>query len=118
MMALVRGVTFSSILLVSMLCVLGSMSTNTTRAPVEVTASDVAIKVFAAVMTSSPCPMPSTLRAMKRASVPLPTPTQCFTPQYWAKADSKDFTKGPPTKADFEITSLMAQSISGFMLLY
>jgi hypothetical protein len=46
-----------------------------------VIASEVAMKLFAAVMTSSPGPMPSAFRAMNSASVPLATPTQWSTPQ-------------------------------------
>ena len=52
------------------------MSTNTTCAPAILIASDVATKLLATVMTSSPGPMPSAFSAMNSASVPLATPTQ------------------------------------------
>ena len=45
-------------------------------APAILIASDVAIKLFAAVITSSPGPTPSVLRARNSASVPFATPTQ------------------------------------------
>ncbi len=79
--AFVFGVIFSSMRVTSMLLVRGSMSTNTTRAPAMVTASDVAMKEFAGTMTSSPGPTPSAMSAIAIASVPLATPTQWPTPQ-------------------------------------
>ena len=94
------------------------MSANTTLAPDNVMASEVAIKVFAGTITSSPGPTPKTFRAINKASVPFPTPTQCLTLQKEAKAFSKDSTNGPPTKADFDITSEIAESISFLMDSY
>ncbi len=81
MIALVFGVIFSSIRSTSMLYVFGLMSTNTTWAPAILMASDVAMKLFATVMTSSPGPTPSAFRAMNSASVPFATPTHRSTPQ-------------------------------------
>ena len=112
MIAFVLLVIFSSIFSGSMLNVSGRMSTKTTLAPDIVIASDVAMKLLATVMTSSPLPIPMAFSARKMASVPFPTPMQCFAPQNAAKADSNALTKGPPMKADLEMTSAIAWSIS------
>ncbi len=98
-----------------MLYVVGLTSTKATLAPVRVTASDVAMKLFAGTRTSSPAPIPRILSAINRASVPFPTPTQCFTLQKSAKAFSNELTCAPPIKAVFDMTSAMTESISGWM---
>ena len=118
MIAFVLLVIFSSIFSGSMLNVSGRISTKTTLAPDIVIASDVAMKLFATVMTSSSLPIPMAFNARKMASVPFPTPMQCFAPQNAANADSNALTKGPPMKADFEMTSAIAWSISSLMLSY
>jgi len=100
------------------LWVSGSMSTKATRAPVMVTASEVAMKLLAGTATSSSGPTPRALRARYRASVPFPTPMQCFTPQNEANLSSKDLTYLPPTKAVSEMTLEMASSICGLMAWY
>ena len=81
MTARVREVTAASAAAGSRLRVRGSTSAKTTLPPARVTASEVAIKVRAGTMTSSPGFIPNPLRARTRASVPLPTPTQCLTPR-------------------------------------
>ena len=58
-----------------------SGSTGTGCAPVWLTASQVAMKVCDGTMTSSCAPMPQACSTRCKASSPLPTPTQCFTPQ-------------------------------------
>ena len=94
------------------------MSTNTTWAPAIRMASDVATKLFATVITSSPGPTPSVRNAMNNASVPFARPTQCATPQYCANASSNAFTNGPPMKAVSEMTDAMAASMSGLIDWY
>ena len=66
MIAFVFEVIFSSIRSTSMLYVFGLMSTNTTCAPAILMASDVAMKLLATVMTSSPAPTPSVFSAMNK----------------------------------------------------
>ena len=80
MMARVFAVTLASISDASTLQVSGSMSTNTGFAPSSTMVSAVAAKVKGVVMTSSPGPMPSAIRAIKSASVPLATVMQCLAP--------------------------------------
>ena len=58
----------------------GSMSANTGRAPVIITASAVYAADSGVVITSSPAPMPSARRISAMASVPVPTPTACARP--------------------------------------
>ena len=70
-MALVLSVMAASILVGSMLHVVGSMSTKTGLAPTIQIASAVAKKVLATVMTSSPGPMPSAMKDSQSASVPI-----------------------------------------------
>ena len=82
------------------------MSTRTTRAPIRATASAVATNVLAGSTTSSPRPTPAARRASSTASVPLATPTQCWTPENAANSRSKPATSSPPTKAVFSMTRL------------
>jgi len=56
-------------------------STGTGRAPTWLTASQVAMYVFAGTITSSPGPIPQARSTSVRASRPLPTPTQWRAPQ-------------------------------------
>ena len=74
-MARVFGVTAASILLMSILRVLGSQSTNTGVAPASQIASAVAKKVLDVVMISSPGPSPRARNTNNSASVPELTPT-------------------------------------------
>jgi hypothetical protein len=55
--------------------VAGSMSQNSGRAPVRAIVPAVAKKVKGLVITASPGPMPSAIRASSSASVPEDTPT-------------------------------------------
>ena len=55
----------------------------------------VAMKVLAAVITSSPGPTPSALSESESASVPVPTPIACRAPQRRAKRSSNSATGGP-----------------------
>src|SRR2546427_740913 len=73
------------------------MSTKSGRAPACEMASVVAMKVFGTVTTVSPGRTPAAIRANRKASVPLPTPTHCCTPQNCAKSRSKSSTIRPPT---------------------
>src|SRR2546428_1132789 len=73
------------------------MSTKSGRAPACEVASVVAMKVFGTVTTVSPGCTPAAIRANRKASVPLPTPTQFCTPQNCAKSRSKSSTILPPT---------------------
>jgi len=57
-----------------------SQSTKTLVAPISLIAPTVAMKVLAAVMTSSPCPTPTALSGSFSASVPEPTPMACLVP--------------------------------------
>ena len=59
-----------------MLHVSGSISTNTGVAPSRTMTSAVATNVNGVVITSSPGPIPSAIRLMSRASVPLATVMQ------------------------------------------
>ena len=88
-MAFVLGVIFDSISLTSMLNVSGSISTNTGVAPTMPIASVVATKVNATVITSSPAPISSALKAKCSASVPLFSVTAFFTSRNFAISSSK-----------------------------
>ena len=63
-------------------------------------------------------PTPSALSAMKSASVPLATPTQCVTPQYRANASSNALTYGPADERRLVETAAIAASISGLIDWY
>src|SRR5438309_4489262 len=80
-----------------MVCVRAWMSPKSGRAPACEMASVVAMKVFGTVTTVSPGCTPAAIRANRKASVPLPTPTQCCAPQNCAKSRSKSSTIRPPT---------------------
>src|SRR5688572_26437720 len=71
-------------------------------------ASAVAMNVLGTVMTSSPGPTSRASRANQSASVPLPTPLACCTPQNPANSRSKRSTKLPPAKALESITCSIA----------
>ena len=59
-------------------------------------ASVVAMNVLGTVSTVSPGCTPAAISAKRKASVPLPTPTQCGVSQNSANSDSKSSTIGPP----------------------
>src|SRR5690606_9977515 len=90
----------------------GSTSTRTGWAPTYAMASTVAIKVLAAVMTSSPGPMPYARNAISRADVPESTPTAYFTSQYAANASSNRATSLPRMKSVRSSTLRIAWSSS------
>src|SRR5690348_9215521 len=79
-----------------MLEVASSTSTNSGPAPTWEMASVVAMNVFGTVITASPAATPAACKANRRASVPLPTPTQYFAPQNSANSRSNLSTVGPP----------------------
>jgi len=118
MIALVRGVMAASIFVASMLNVSGSMSTNTGLAHVRAMHPAVAKNVYGVVMTSSPGPIPSVIRAHRRASVPLETPTAAAQPLYLAIASSICFTCGPLMKWAESTTSSTAFMIFALIGAY
>ena len=117
-MALVLGVIASSMASGEILKVLGSISIKTGIAPTYFMASAVAINVNALVMTSSPAPIPSAIKAKCNASVPEATPMACLTPRYAAASFSKDCTLGPNIKAQFSIVSAKPRSTSSLISTY
>ena len=88
----------------------GSMSQNAGRAPVRAIVPAVAKKVNGDVITSSPAPMPSAMRASSSASVPEDTPTACAAPQYSAISVSNARTFSPRMKCWLSHTLSMAAS--------
>ena len=95
------------------------MSANTGRAPARHTEPAVAKNVYAGTMTSSAGPssrgerhIPSAMSETSSASVPLDTPTACFTPEYLATASSKSATYFPPMKYWLSSTSRIDFSVS------
>ena len=86
MIAFVRGVTASSMSETSMLYVSGCASTRTGLAPVADMAKAVAMKVFAAVITSSPLPIPMARKVSSSAEMPESTPMA-----YLAAAERGEF---------------------------
>ena len=95
-----------------MLNVVGSMSTNTGRAPSRHTAPAVAKNVKLGITTSSPGPIPSAINGNNSASLPDAQPTACATPQYAATAASNRAHAGPCTNAPDRQTSAIAASSS------
>ena len=81
----------------SILYVRSSTSMNSGEALAWEMASAVAINVFGTVTTASPGQTPAATSANLKASVPLPTPTQCWLSQYRANSRSKSSTIEPPT---------------------
>jgi hypothetical protein len=108
----VRGVTAASAAAGSIRYVAGSQSTSTTRAPIRATASAVAMNVFAGRIASSPGPTPTARNASSSASVPLATPTQCWTPANAAYSRSNPATSSPPTNAVSASTRLKPTATS------
>jgi hypothetical protein len=80
MMARVLPVMRASTWSAARLQVTGSMSTKTGTAPSSTITSAVAMKVKGVVMTSSPRPMPSAIRAISSPSVPDATVMQWRAP--------------------------------------
>ena len=112
MIALVFGVTFSSIRSGSMLKVSGSISAKTGTAPSRAIEPAVAKKVNDGQTTSSPGPTPYAISVQSSASVPLLTPMACFVPQYAARSRSNRSTCGPRISACASHTSSIARRIS------
>ena len=71
----------------------------------RLTASAVAMNVFAGTITSSAALTPATRSANSSASVPLATPTTCPTPICRAYACSNPSTAAPPMNAALSKTS-------------
>ena len=117
-MARVRSVTLDSNCAGSRLYVTGSISTKIGVAPTRAIAPAVAKKVYGVVMTSSPCPIPSAMRQMSKASVPEETPTACEQLLYRAMAFSHSCTLGPRMKCCDSITSATARSTSALIAKY
>src|ERR671924_36002 len=77
-----------------------------------------AMKLFAAVMTSSPGPISKARRASSRAEVPESTPTACDESQNSANSSSKRLTSRPRMKSASWITFDIAPSISAAIARY
>ena len=93
MMPVVRAVMWRSMAAGSILCVRGSMSTNTGVIPCHWRAWAVAMNVKEGTRTS---PLRSSARAaISRAIVALHIATQCLTPTRSASRASSSLTKGP-----------------------
>ena len=118
MIAFVRGVIAASTRAGSMLKSTGSTSTKTGFAPSRAIAPAVAKKLNGVVTTSSPSCTSSAISAITSASVPLETPTACFTPEYAATSSSSRFTFGPRMKCCEATTSAIATSTSGLIVAY
>ncbi|TXT21923.1 MAG: hypothetical protein FD138_3921 [Planctomycetota bacterium] len=95
MIAFVRGVIAASTASGSTLNVTGSMSTNTGFAPSRQIELAVAKNVNGLVMTSSPGPTPSAIRARISASVPDAQPIAERESQYFAISVSSSVTSSP-----------------------
>ena len=78
-----------------MLKLCGPTSTNTGSAPKASATSAVAAKPKAGMKTAAPAPMPSAMRAINSASVPLETPIAWAAPVKRASAASSSVTSGP-----------------------
>src|SRR5690606_10842696 len=76
------------------------------------------MKVCATVTTSSPGPTPAAIIARWSAAVPDPTPTAWAAPQACANSFSKRSRIGPPMNRVLRTTSVIAASISDWMLAY
>src|SRR5579884_183382 len=76
------------------------MSMKCGKAPACEIASTVAMKVLGTVITTSPGATPAAIKANRRASVPLLTPTQWSTSQNLANSHSNSSTSGPPTNSE------------------
>ena len=96
MIALVRGVIAAIVASTSMLNVPGSMSTSTGFAPTRTTQPAVAKNEYVGVITSSPGPMSSAIKAASTASVPDDRPIACGTSRCSHSSRSRPSTSGPP----------------------
>ena len=88
------------------------MSTSTGRAPVLTMEPAVAKNEYVLVMTSSPGPTPSAIRATSSASVPDETPMAWLTPIDAASSCSSASTSGPRMNRWLSQTRVMAASVS------
>src|SRR5262245_5340470 len=92
----------------------GSTSTNTGVAPAMRIVEVDAMNEKAGVMTSSPGPTPSAARAMRRASVPEPTPIAWRTPHSAATSRSRVSPSGPRMNREESSTRSIARRRSAF----
>jgi hypothetical protein len=90
------------------------MSTKTVLAFSRETSPAEAKKVKGLVITSSPGPTPSAIRATSSASVPEETPMACADPTSAAKARSNSSLAGPITNRPVAKTSSTRRAISRF----
>src|SRR5437870_6612389 len=88
------------------------MSTKSGCAPAWEMASAVAMKVLGTVTTMSPGATPAAISANRSASVPLPTPMQCFVSVNFAKSSSNFSTIGPPTNPAVSSAALKTDTSS------
>ena len=109
-MAFVFVVIADSIFETSRFPVSGSTSTKIGRAPAEIIAVTVAIKVIGVVMTSSPDPIPNAKRDMCNAPVQLVVPIAYFALRKDAKRDSNSATVSPVVRMGPFNTSPTASS--------
>src|SRR5207302_5962432 len=117
-MALVREVMALSIPVTSIVCVNGSTSTSTGVARAWEMAKAEAIKLLAAVITSSPGPMSYARRASSNAEVPESRPTAYRASQKAANSSSKRRTSRPRIKSASWITLDVASLISSAIVRY
>src|SRR3989344_2534961 len=68
-------------------------------------AKEVDVYVMGVVITSSPTPTPHARRAVRKASVPEPTPKQYVAPQKREKFFSNSWTGGPKVKVELSASS-------------
>ncbi len=111
------SIAFSS-LIVSILNVSLSTSTNIGVAPLNETTSPVEKNVKSGTNTASPSFIFHAIRRRVIASVPFAHVIQCLTPTYSANLCSKMSTSFPPMKFVLFRTSWIAESISFLYLLY
>src|SRR6185437_14773224 len=95
-----------------------SMSQRTGRAPSRAIVPAVAKKVKVEVITSSPGPMPSAMRARSSASVPEETPIPCSHPVYRARLSSSSRTCAPRMNCWLRHTRSMADWASAAIFAY
>src|SRR5262245_8359997 len=91
----------------------GSTSASTGVAPTSAIHAAEAKNVNGLVTTRSPGRTPSASSPSQSASVPVATPTPCFTPWCAAKSRSNASTSGPSTKRPLRRTRSAASSIAG-----
>ena len=113
-----RSLILSSIFLISIQYVSGSISTKIGFALFLTIASTVDMKVCETVITSSLFPISRALSARKRASEPEFTPIPCFIPTYFEKSSSNFLTSSPKINHPLFRTLWMALFISSLISKY